>query len=79
MAWRSVQLTQNGNTTRTWSFGPSSNITTHDAIVVAPTAGNSRLELEHIRVRRNPTNYHLTVRVIGSGAMTYRFYAEQMN
>jgi len=79
MAWRSVQLVQNGNTTVTWSFGPHPDITTHDCIVVGPTAGDSRLELEHIRVRRNPTNYHLTVRVIGAGAMTYRFYAEQMN
>ena len=79
MAWKSTQLTQNGNTTITWSFGPHSSISTHDCIVVGPSSGNSRLEITFIGVRRNPTNYHIRVRVIGSDAMAYRFYAEQMN
>lgn len=79
MAWTSTQITQNGNTTMTWSIGPHSSVSTHDAIVVGPTSGNSRLEIESIRVRRNPTNYHIRVRVIGTGAVAFRFYAERMD
>lgn len=79
MAWKSVLLTQNGNTTTTWSFGPHSAISSHDAIVVGPVAGTSRAEIERIRVRTNPVNYLIQVRVTGAGAMTYRFFAEQMN
>jgi hypothetical protein len=79
MAWKSVQLTQNGNTTTTWSFGPHSSISYHDAIVVGPEAGRSRVEIERIRVRTGPVNYLITVRVTGAGAMVYRLFAEQMN
>jgi hypothetical protein len=78
MAWRSVQLTQNGNSTRTWWF-EGGDLTTHDCIVVGPTVGNSYLELTRKIGRRNPTRYGLTVRVIGAGAVAYRFWAEQMN
>lgn len=78
MAWRSVVLTQNGNTVVDWSFsgGP---LTTHDAVVVGPTSGSSRLRLERIDVGRNPASYRLRVRVVGAGAMAYRFFAETMN
>jgi hypothetical protein len=78
MSWRSVQLTQNGNTTTTWGFGPHSAISFHDAIVVGPEAGSSRVELERIRVATGGS-YLLTVRVTGSDAMVYRFFAEQMD
>lgn len=78
MAWRSVVLTQNGNTTRNWLFegGP---LSSHDAVVVGPTSGNSRLRLERVDVGRNPNSYLLRLRVVGAGAMAFRFYAEQMN
>ena len=79
MAWTSTQVTQNGNTTVTWSIGPHSSVSTHDAIVVRPISGTSRLEITSIRVRQGPTNYHLAVRVHGTNAMAFRFSAEQMN
>jgi hypothetical protein len=79
MSWTSTQITQNGNTTLTWSVGPHSSVSTHDAIVVRPSSGTSRLEIESINVKINPTNYHIRVRVIGSGAMAFRFSAEQMD
>ena len=79
MAWFSTPLTQNGNSTLTWSFGPHFRISTHDAIVVGPFSGSSRCEIERIRVRQGPTNYLITVRVTGAAAVGYRFFAEQMN
>jgi len=79
MAWTSTQITQNGNTTATWSVGPHSSVSTHDAIVPRPESGSSRLEITSIRVRQSPTNYHITVRVHGSDAMAFRFAAEQMD
>jgi hypothetical protein len=79
MAWKSVLLTQNGNSTVTWSFGPHSSISSHDAIVVGPVAGGSRCSIDRIRVRTGPVNYHITVSVTGGNAMTYRLFAEQMN
>jgi len=79
MSWTSTQVTQNGNTTVTWSIGPHSSVSTHDAIVVGPTSGTSRLQIQSIGVRRDPTNYHIAVRVIGADAMAFRFFAEQMD
>lgn len=79
MSWTSTQVTQNGNTTLTWSIGPHSSVSTHDAIVLEPTSGNSRIEIEAINVRRNPTNYNIRVRVIGGEAMAFKFAAEQMD
>ena len=79
MAWKSVALSQNGNTTVTWSFGPGGGITTHDVIVVGPFSGNSRCEITRVRVRQGPTNYLITVRVTGASAVGYRLYAEQIN
>jgi hypothetical protein len=71
-------LTQNGNSTWTWYF-EGGDLSTRDCIVVRPTSGTSWLELTRKRVRRDPTGYLLTVQVIGTGAMAYRFYAEAMN
>lgn len=79
MAWTSQQGTQNGNTTVTWTVGPHSSLSTHDAVVVKPEAGNSGLQIEHITVNRNPTTYAVRLRVAGSGAMSFRFAAEQMD
>lgn len=79
MAWKSTPLTQNGNSTRTWSFGPHPSISTHDVIVVGPFSGSSRCEIERIRVRQGATNYLITVRVTGASAVGYRLFAEKMN
>ena len=79
MAWTSSQVTQNGNTTVTWSIGPHSSLSTHDCVVMRPDSGNSGLRIEHITVSRNPTVYKVRVQVVGSGAMAFRFSAEQMN
>ena len=79
MAWTSTQVTQNGNTTTTWSIGPHSSVSTHDAIVPKPVSGSSRIEFTSIRVKQGPTNYHITVQVHGSDAVAFRFAAEQMD
>lgn len=78
MAWRSTVITQNGNTTVDWTVGRG-NSSTHDAVVVGPTSGNSRLRLERVDVSRGPTTYVMRVRVVGAGAMAFRFWAETMN
>lgn len=78
MSWKSVPLSQNGNSARTWIFGPGGGITTHDAIVPGPFSGNSRIEITRIRVRKDP-RYWITVRVTGGAAVGFRLYAEKMN
>ncbi len=79
MAWTSTQVTQNGNSTVTWSIGPHSSLSTHDAIVMQPDSGDSGLRIDHITVSRNPTVYQVRLQVVGSDAMAFRFSAEQMN
>lgn len=78
MAWTTGQVTQNGNTTRGWVISGSA-LSTHDAIVVRPTSGSSGVRLESVTARLSPTRYSVTTRVIGSGAMAFRFAAEQMD
>ena len=79
MAWTSTQVTQNGNTTTTWSIGPHSSLSTADAIVVRPSAGNSGLRINSVTARINPTRYDVSVTVAGSGAMAFKFSAEEMD
>ncbi len=79
MPWRSVQLTQNGNTTTTRTFGPHSALSNRDNLVVGPIAGNSWLRVNWFDVRRNPIQYRINVTVLGAGAMSFRVYAEKMN
>ena len=79
MAWTSTQVTQNGNTTVTWGIGPHSSVSNHDCIVMKPESGNSGLRIEQITAYCNPIKYSIAVRVVGSGAMAYRFAAEQMD
>jgi len=78
MAWHSVPLTQNGNSTVTWSFGPGGGITRKDNIVVGPEAGSSYVEIARTRVRAD-ANYLITVSVTGTGAVVYRLWAEEMD
>jgi len=78
MAWHSALLIQNGNSVRTWSFGPGANITRKDNIVVGPESGSSYIEIERIRVRATP-NYRITTRVTGAGPVGFRFWAEEMD
>lgn len=78
MAWRSVLLSQNGESVTTWGFGPSGSITRKDNIVVGPESGSSRIEIERVRVRAD-ANYLITTRVTGPGAVGFRFWAEEMD
>ncbi len=78
MAWTTGTVTQNGNTTGTWNISGSA-LSSHDAVVVGPTSGNSELRIEHVTVRRSPRRYQVRLRVLGGGAMAFRFYAEQMD
>ena len=79
MAWKSTIASQNGNSveTRCYTKG-GSDMTNHDAVVVGPISGSSSIEIQRIRVWRDP-RYCITTRTIGSGAVSFRFYAEQMN
>jgi hypothetical protein len=79
MAWHSVLLAQNGNTRTTWSFGPNSQLTRKDNIVVGPETGSSYIEIERVRVRAQPLNYLITTFVSGTGAVGFRFWAEEMD
>jgi hypothetical protein len=78
MAWHSVLLSQNGNTRATFGFGPSGGITRKDNIVVGPESGSSHIEIERVRVRAD-TNYLITTFVSGAGAVSFRFWAEEMD
>jgi len=78
MAWTTSQVTQNGNTTGGWTISGSA-LTTHDAVVLRPISGSSSMRIESTSVRLNPTRYSVSVRVIGSGAMAFRFAAEAMD
>ncbi|MCW4015641.1 MAG: hypothetical protein NWF06_04665 [Candidatus Bathyarchaeota archaeon] len=78
MAWTTNTVTQNGNTTVTWQISGSA-LSTHDCVVLKPTSGSSGVKITSITVYRDPTRYSVTVQVVGSAAMAYRFAAEQMD
>jgi hypothetical protein len=78
MAWTTGQVSQNGNTTQTWTI-TGSGLTTRDCIVVRPTSGTSGLRIESKTIRPSPIRYEVAVRVLGSGAVSFRFSAEAMD
>jgi hypothetical protein len=78
MAWTTNSVTQNGNTTGTWVVTGSA-LTTHDAIVVRPISGTSGLRLESATILPSPIRYELRVKVVGAGAVAFRFSAEAMD
>ena len=78
MAWTTGTVTQNGNQTLTWIITGGA-LSTHDAVVVKPTAGSSGLRINSTTVRRSPKRYDVSVTVVGGGAMSFQFAAEQMD
>ena len=78
MAWTTNEVTQNGNTTGSWNITGDA-LSTHDAIVVKPTAGGSGLRLNDVTARQSPTRYSVSVTVVGAEAMAFRFAAEAMD
>jgi hypothetical protein len=78
MAWTSGLLTQNGNTTVTWTT-TGSPLSTHDCVVVGLISGNSILRLERVDTALSPTRYGSRVTVVGSQAVAFRLYAEKMD
>jgi hypothetical protein len=78
MSWTTNQVTQNGNTTGTWTITGGS-LTNHDAIVVRPEAGGSGLRLNSVTARIGPNRYSVSVTVVGGAAMAFRFAAEAMD
>ncbi len=78
MSWTTGQITQNGNTTASWIITGSA-LSNHDAVVVKPESGSSGLRINNIIARRSPNSYEVSVTVVGSGAMAYRFSAEAMD
>ena len=79
MAWTSNQVTQNGNTTVTWTATGSA-LSTHDAIVVGLTSKTSScLRIESIDRCIDPTSYGIRVSVVDAEAVAFRAFAEQMD
>lgn len=79
MAWTANQVTQNGNTTVTWTTTGSA-LSTHDCVVVGLTSGtNSRIRIDSIERGVNPTSYRTRITVVGAQAVAFRHYAEQMD
>ena len=69
MAWITGILSQNGSSSFTWNVsGPTLGI--FDTITVGRLAGSSRIQIESIVA--NGTVYAVRVRVIDSGAVSYR-------
>jgi hypothetical protein len=78
MAWTTSSVTQNGNTTQNWTITGSA-LTTHDAVVVRPVSGTSGLRLESTTIFPSPIRYVVSVRVVGAGAVAFKFSAEAMD
>ena len=79
MAWTANQVTQNGNTTVTWVTTGSA-LSNHDAVVLGLTSNSdSRVRLDWVEMGRDPTSYRTRVQVVGSDAVAFRHYAEQMH
>ena len=72
MSWTANTVTQNGGSTVTWTTTGGA-LSTHDAIVVGPVAGNSGLRLGDVTVSTGPTSYTAPVTVAGGFAMAFRF------
>ena len=71
MSWTANTVTQNGGSTVTWTTTGGA-LSTHDAIVVGPVAGNSGLRLGDVTVSMGPS-YTAPVTVAGGVAMAFRF------
>ena len=78
MSWTTSQVTQNGNSTVGWNISGSA-LSNADAIVVRPTSGSSGLKINSVTARVGPNRYNVSVSVIGSGAVAFRFSAEEMD
>ncbi len=72
MSWTANTVTQNGNSTVTWTTTGGA-LSPHDAIVVGPVAGTSGLRLGDVTVSMGPTSYTAPVTVAGGAAMAFRF------
>lgn len=79
MAWTTAEVTQLGNTTTGWQVTGSA-LSVHDAIVVGLTEPTpSLIRIDQIARGVSPTRYDLSVTVVGSDAVSFRVFAEQMN
>ena len=79
MQWRTVLITQNGNSTLDYNLINFPGMSSHDAVVVGPTIGSSQVEITRVLVRLSPVRYLVTVRVVGSGAMVFRIHGERVD
>ncbi|HEX6028806.1 MAG TPA: hypothetical protein VFY64_07190 [Nitrososphaeraceae archaeon] len=78
MSWTTGPVTQNGNTTAGWIITGGA-LTNHDAIVTKLEVGSSCVQILSIVQCIGPNRYTVTVRVIGAGAVTFRFAAEALD
>lgn len=78
MSWTTGQITQNGNTTLTWIITGSA-LSNADAVVVRPISGSSGLKINSVTARVSPKRYDVSLSVVGSAAMAFKFSAEEMD
>ncbi len=78
MSWTTGQVTQNGNTTGTWTISGSA-LSTADDVVIRAVTRSSGIRINSVTTRLNPTRYEVSVSVIGGGAMAFKFSAEEMD
>jgi hypothetical protein len=78
MSWTTNVVTQNGNSTGTW-FITGGGLSTHDEVVVHPTAGGSGLRVNNVTVTTNPLKYAVSLSVVGGAAMAFSFSGEQVD
>lgn len=78
MSWTSPQVTQNGNSTVPYTITGSA-LSHADAIVVRTVSGSSGIKINSVTARVVPNRYDVNVSVIGSGAVAFKFSAEEMD
>lgn len=69
----SNQVTQNGNTTQTWTLSGGS-VSNHDVVTVQldNTTASTAVQILNVREFINPNRYTFDVKVIGPDAVAFR-------
>ncbi|MDQ1589850.1 MAG: hypothetical protein QOG71_477 [Pyrinomonadaceae bacterium] len=78
MSWTSVQATQNGNTTLTYTISGSA-LSVADDVVIRGVSGSSGIRLNSVTLFLKPTRYKASVSIIGTEQVKFKFSAEEMD
>jgi hypothetical protein len=71
MAWITVQVAQNGNSSRRYRMVAFSGMTVFDVVSAGPEAGSSAVRIFTHEASAGPTHV-AGIETIGSGAVTFR-------